>query len=360
MNPKLRRPLILIGLITIIVIAIFVVPRGISLYYQIRGGQHIEYVLRFTQGIPDLELACEELPSSSGDEKKDVEQGIAGLNRALIFNGSNAQANYYLAQAYCLMGEPYKAKDNYFKYTLLKPDNPLGYIGLGFASEKLGDRSSAKRAWKSAGLNPEDFNKIGDEEFRAESYEYAISWYERAELMGGEQSTYSKFNWSVAAILSGNRFPTHLDPLEIPIYPLSGMLEIEGSELQWFRPENNYWNIRYGQYLSEHQSGDPGVGGIWWRGAAVAIVHSPCMANYKIQVRAIHNSLADGVGQLLFEDNLSPFATFIMSENWQEYEADITLSKGYHLLGIRYVKDVGDVLVDWMHISQETDCESKY
>jgi len=355
MNPKLRSVLIVLGILTLVFVGFFVIPRGVSLYYQIKGGQQVEYVLRGSQGIH--ELVCEQLPDTNEAAINEVEQAIVDLYRAKRFNKNNSQAYYYLGKANCLLGNPAEAAENFELYTQIRPKNPLGYIGLGFAYEELENFVEARSAWEGVDLNVQSFSAAGDEEFEAEQYEDSVRWYERAGLMGGELSAYSKFNWSVAAILSGNRFPTQLDPLEIPIYPLSGMLQIEGSELQWFRPEDKKWNVRYGQPLSEHPSGDPDIGGIWWRGAAVAVVHSPCTANYRIQVRAIHNSLSDKAGQLLFEDNLLPFATFIMSENWQDYDADVTLSKGYHLLGIRYVKDVGDVLVDRMRISQDTDCE---
>ena len=46
MNPRLRSILIGIGLLTLAIVAIVLIPRGLSLYYQSRGGQHIDYVLR--------------------------------------------------------------------------------------------------------------------------------------------------------------------------------------------------------------------------------------------------------------------------------------------------------------------------
>ena len=59
MNPRLRTILWGIGLATLVIIAVFLVPRGLSLYYQSRGGQHIEYVLRSQEGLQ--ELVCEPL-----------------------------------------------------------------------------------------------------------------------------------------------------------------------------------------------------------------------------------------------------------------------------------------------------------
>lgn len=181
MNPRIRPVLIIIGLITLVVVSIIVIPRGLSLYYQTRGGQHVEYVLRSTEGIQ--ELVCEQLPVNNEDGRNEVEQAVVDLNRAIRFNKNNAQAYYYLGKANCLLGKPSESKEDYLRYTELRPDNPLGYIGLGFAYEELGDTSAAGNAWRSADLTASDFNQAGDEVFKEEQYEDAILWYERAILV---------------------------------------------------------------------------------------------------------------------------------------------------------------------------------
>ncbi|MGB5844247.1 MAG: tetratricopeptide repeat protein, partial [Anaerolineales bacterium] len=181
MNPRLRSILIVIGLLTVIIVAIILIPRGLSLYYQSRGGQQIEYVLRSVEGIK--ELVCEELPQSNQAAIGEVEQGIVDLNRAARFNRNNSQAYYYLGKANCLLGQPNEAKENYLQYTELRPDNPLGHIGLGFAYEQLGDSVNSREAWIEAGLMPHEFNAVGDEKYKLEEYEEAIRWYERAILI---------------------------------------------------------------------------------------------------------------------------------------------------------------------------------
>ena len=131
MNPRLRSILIGIGLLTIVIAGIILIPRGLSIYYQSRGGQHIDYVMRSVEGIQ--ELVCEPLPESNQAAIEEVETGIENLHRAVRFNRHNSQAYYHLGKAYCLLGEPDDALKSYQQYTELRPDNPLGYIGLGFA-----------------------------------------------------------------------------------------------------------------------------------------------------------------------------------------------------------------------------------
>lgn len=178
MNPRLRTALLVIGLITLVILAIFLIPRGLSVYFQAKGGQQIEYVLRFEEGID--ELVCEELPAANHEGIKEVETAISNLNRATRLNRNNSQAYYYLGKAYCLAGEIERAKENYLEYTRLRPENPLGFLGLGFVFEKLGDESSSVNAWKSAGISTYELNSRGDEEFNSGKYDEAIHWYERA------------------------------------------------------------------------------------------------------------------------------------------------------------------------------------
>ena len=181
MNPRLRSILIGIGLLTLVIIAIVLIPRGLSIYYQSRGGQQIDYVMRSVEGIQ--ELVCEPLPESNQAAIEEVESGIEDLNRAARFNRRNAHTYYQLGKAYCLLGEPEDALVSYQQYTELRPDNPLGHIGLGFVYEALGEAEKSIEAWMEAGLEPQEFNAVGDEYFRVDNYEEAMLWYERALLV---------------------------------------------------------------------------------------------------------------------------------------------------------------------------------
>lgn len=180
MNPKLRSLFILIGLLTLIVISIIFIPRGLSLYYQTKGGQSIDWVLRSSENISDFRLGCDPLPVKKTAAIAKVDKAINELDLALRLNSNNSQAYYYLGQSYCLLGDPEKARSYFENYINQKPNNPLGYIGLGFAFEKMGDQKFTTSAWKSAGLTPYEFNSAGDEEFQAERYERAIRWYKRS------------------------------------------------------------------------------------------------------------------------------------------------------------------------------------
>jgi len=179
MNSNLRNILIAIGLVTLLLIGLYVVPRGLSLFYQIRGGQHIEYVLRHEEGIE--EMVCESLPSSDKDARQEIQDAIDDLNLAMRFNKNNSQAYYYLGKAHCLFGDPEGAKEYFQQHTELRPDNPLGYIGLGFAYEAVEDIPSAVTSWYESGLVIHDFIDAGQQENESKQYDNALKWYQRAE-----------------------------------------------------------------------------------------------------------------------------------------------------------------------------------
>lgn len=133
------------------------------------------------------EMVCEPLPESRQAAIDEVNLGLADLRRAVQFNSGNTQAYYHLGKGHCLLGEPDQAVANYLKYTELRPGNPLGYIGLGFAHEVLGEEKNTKAAWIEAGLETHQFNSVGDELYKAEKYDQAIVWYERALLVNPSQ-----------------------------------------------------------------------------------------------------------------------------------------------------------------------------
>jgi tetratricopeptide (TPR) repeat protein len=142
--------------------------------------------MRSVEGIQ--ELVCEPLPESNQAAIEEVERGIGNLQRAVRFNRRSAQSYYHLGKGYCLLGELGEAQKSYQQYTELRPDNPLGYIGLGFAYEALGEGENSKNAWVDADLEPHEFNAVGDEYFRVDDYDEAMLWYERALLINAESA----------------------------------------------------------------------------------------------------------------------------------------------------------------------------
>jgi superkiller protein 3 len=117
-----------------------------------------------------------------------VEQAIELLHRSIDYDPQNGQAFLQLGRAYCLMGEPAIARGYYQDYIELRPKNPLGHIGLGFAHEAAGDPTLGMEAWKEAGLTVDYFLEAGDSAFEDRNYEDALRWYERSTWIGPEKA----------------------------------------------------------------------------------------------------------------------------------------------------------------------------
>ena len=188
MNPRLRLILFVIGLSTILVVGIFLTPRALGLYYQIKGGQLLQSTLRTTEDVRDLGLTCLAIPKEKKAAISKVEDAAGKLLKALQFDPGNDQAQLYLGQAYCLLGDPEKAKGYYLTYSQSRPNNPLGHIVLGFAYDALENQALAAESWKAAGLTPQDFIEAGNESYQAREFQSALSWYHRSIALDMQQA----------------------------------------------------------------------------------------------------------------------------------------------------------------------------
>ena len=352
MNPRLRSILIVIGLLTVIIVAIILIPRGLSLYYQSRGGQQVEYVLRSVEGLQ--ELVCEALPLSNQTAIGEVEQGIADLNRAVRLNRNNSQAYYYLGKAHCLLGEPNEAKENYVQYTELRPDNPLGHIGLGFAYEKLGESSAAKHAWKTAGINQDDLFRIGDQEFEADRYKNAIRWYSAAEILNGALSKSRQFVWAVAEILSGKPSPERVESSILPVVSVGNAVQIEGETLRWFSPIQ-------GGIVESYTSGDTIAGGLWWTGCALTAIQINDTGEYRLTIRVQDSPPAPTAFQIQHNfTTIQEFSLVKEDNKWKQLDTESYFDVGIHLLSICFLNDGSsngmdrNLLIDYITISSES------
>lgn len=180
MTTRLRLIYLIIGLVTLVGIILILSPHLLGFYYQIEGAQQLDSALKAAAEVPELEVTCKALPSEKKNLLPRVEHAVVLLQRALAYNQRNAQAHLNLGRAFCLLDQPAHARDHYLIYTQLRPKNPLGHLGLGFASEALGDLAPAVEAWKASGMPAGYFLEAGDEAARKKRIEDALRWYERA------------------------------------------------------------------------------------------------------------------------------------------------------------------------------------
>ena len=162
-----------------------------GLYFQMKGGQQLDEVSRKTTVQARIGSNCNPLPQDDVQNIEELVVAIRDLNRAIALNPMNSQAYLQLGRSYCLMGDPEKAKHNFLQYSELRPKNPLGYLGLGFAGETLGDQKLAYEAWLDAGISSENFLEVGRQAREDKQYEEALEWNERAIKLSPEAG----INW---------------------------------------------------------------------------------------------------------------------------------------------------------------------
>jgi tetratricopeptide (TPR) repeat protein len=331
-------------------------PQVLALYHQVRGGMVLSDIMEVYGNAIENNLACDLPPLEDEKQRSRLHQAIDHLETAVKYNQQLSQTYLLLGRAYCVLGEAENAISAYRVYLLLRPGNPLGHLEFALAYSQIGQKMSVID-WQAAGIGPEQMYARADLAFASQQYDTAGTWYQRAFQLSGMLDNSRQFRWAVSNILAGLPLPEGLDANAVSVYTLSQEVKISGEELQWLRPEDFYWNIRYGQRLYEHPTGYVGVGGLWWKGSGVAILQVPCTAEYEIQVSAMHKSAAGLSGQLQVEIDITPEANITLAEQWQEYETRITLTKGDHVFGIHYLNDVGDALIHWVSIVQIKACE---
>jgi len=319
---------------------------------------------------------CSTLGAQDAQTQAIVARTIDLLQNSLKYNPGADQSLRMLARAYCQSGQPELAVKALDQILQIRPKNILASIELGFALEafcgsKVPPASSQNpenylcadpvmnaqivSTWLHDGLTGNDMSAQGDLAINSADYKEAFNWYERGYLLGWKPDSYQGFKWAAASILNGIAVPSVLTKT-VNIYPVTSSVEIKGISLQWMHAEDRYWNIHFGQPLSDHPFSDPTIGALWWQGAGAAILRIPCQGDYQIQIYAMHIPSTGENGKLQIEDDLKPVEVITLDSNWNNYTINVSLSQGDHLLGIRYEKDVGDALINWIRVSPLQTC----
>jgi hypothetical protein len=117
-------------------------------------------------------------------------------------------------------------------------------------------------------------------------------------------------------------------------------------------------NLDYGMQLKDFPGGDQSQGVLWWQGAAVSIINIPCDSSYQVMVRVLHsNPTRQGPGQLELSQDFLPIARYTIIEDWDEFRTMMHLTKGLHLLGLSYVEDIGDAVIQRIQLNQIGSCQ---
>lgn len=178
------------GIILLVLLAVWLVPQVIVLHQQRRAGQLLNSILNTGKNMPAAGFFCTAIPPSPNAtvNQDRANQAVAYLVTAISYQPHSSQTYLLLGRAYCLSGQYSKAVEAYQKYTLLRPDNPLGHLELGYAFEANGDNLKAIKQWNRGGVTGQDFFNRGIEMVKTGAYGEALDWFRRADIMGVAES----------------------------------------------------------------------------------------------------------------------------------------------------------------------------
>jgi hypothetical protein len=205
--------------------------------------------------------------------------------------------------------------------------------------------------WQKAGIDVGQFISEGNAAFKVENYELANIWYQRAAAYSNAENSSPTFMWSVASVLSGDPLPLH-ESSPIPVYQVEESTIIQAEELRWLR-EDSRWKLNYGDRLIDVPPQYSGVGVMWWSGTAIAIINVPEEGIYKITITAMDTP--PGPIKLQIERDMVPIDQLIWDrgdESWYELSAVTNMTAGTHILGVNYLEDNGDAIIDWIRIER--------
>lgn len=365
--------------VTVVIITLWVSPRVLSLYYEEKGGKLLAEALDNTGGGISA-FNCIQGPLDDNTVREKADEGILTLKMAVQYNQFLSHAYLLLGRAYCSLGQPEDAIEQYRKYISLRPNDPLGHMELGLAyllscetKNKIRGlntdwmfnshnnicnsteyRTHITEEWNREGIGTEQVLSEGDNAFTKKEYQTAAIWYQAGNILGRNLSQPQIFKWAIAAVLSGYPIPEHPDPQAVVVYSLNRSLQIEARDLQWMN-EFPQTRVHYGDPLSKFLGPDQTSGILWWAGTAVAFVNVAEPGNYRIIVRA--KDTPPGPIQLQIENNLSPIHLFTLqtgNNTWNNLEQDIYLSSGIHLIGIHFLKDNGDATIEYIRFEDKT------
>ncbi|GAB4497631.1 MAG: hypothetical protein OHK0052_09570 [Anaerolineales bacterium] len=130
-----------------------------------------------------------------------VQRAQGWFSQALRNNDALAEAYLLRGQAACLLGDYTAAVTDLGQFTRLQPDNPLGWVELGFALEASGSIDGAVVVWRRAGLNADTFLSEVERLRRERDWARGLRWLRYAENLGTALPSEQAF-WGYLAIRS--------------------------------------------------------------------------------------------------------------------------------------------------------------
>jgi tetratricopeptide (TPR) repeat protein len=160
-------------------------PKILALYNQVRGARLLSEAFRTVNGHSSVSFSCSTPPVSDETAKYRLQEAVIVLNKALRYNSASSHPYLLLGRVYCLQGKYKEAVKAYNQYTFMRPENPLGYLELGFAYSEIHDQYATVQAWKAANVTAKDFLIVGALLQQSMHFSEAMDWYKWAGILRG-------------------------------------------------------------------------------------------------------------------------------------------------------------------------------
>jgi tetratricopeptide (TPR) repeat protein len=374
-NPQLRRILALFGLLLLLGLGAWLGPKALGLYYQVRGGTILERYVDKNNGNFQQYIACALPPLEDESSRANVQRAINELEASIRFDDQQAHSYLLLGRAHCKLGEVESAVDYYRSYVEFKPDNPLGYLELGFAYETLcmqngraedndlgmkttlcADntfREEIKQKWLEAGADFSGFLNSANSAFQSGNFSAALLLFNWAETIYGQLSDADKFGQTIASILTTKDLPDDQGDNILPIHQVDGGIKIEAETLKWVNPNR-------GKAIDAVPVNDILAGVLFFTGCSATGMRVDETGLYRLTIRAQNSSPAPI--QIKLELNFEPLAFFDLvteDQSWQDMEVTANIVSGKHVLNVCFLNDEStesydrNAIIDWIIIERE-------
>lgn len=377
-KPYLLYSAVTLGLL--LLLTTWFAPFARAAYHQSQGGRILEIIR--SQNPPPL---AESIPCSGAIELNDgaqaqLRQAVADLEKARQLRPHASHTHLLLARAYCWLGEAGRAVEFYHSYTQLRPDNPLGYVELGFAQEAVclqGQEEpplstlpacsdpralqAIQAAWTQGGVQLASFLPDAEWLFGQRRYQEADQLYRYAYRSGAMDLQTTglpvKLRWAVAAVMSGAPLPAEFDA-SLSVFSLDDDLQIPVKDMRWLRsiPEAG---LEYGDPAGKFSPRDSATGILYWNGQVVALVRANQAGSYRLTVRGQNQPPAPTLVSL--EHNLTPLGELSFDRedgSFSEFQFRTSLPAGVHLIGLAYKNNAvvdgldRDAHLEWIRIER--------
>lgn len=344
-TPKIKRGWLWLS-VGVLAFAVLVAPviRGYSL--QSRAGKLIRGY------VDDLEASTTNpirgnfyclLPSFSEMPKSaELDHAIELLMAASHRFPENSHINLLLGQAYCLKQDYSQAIDALDGFLTQRPDNQLAKAESGFAyvalAQSMSDPQSAQtyrlkslQSLLEAGFSNDTFTNLGDMSFKQEKYQDALFWYEMSDSFSGLQDT-GLFRFALLQLVFHGHSP-HADQIkEGMILELAGDLTVEPSDL---------FVLSTGASVEMKNEVEQTIGVLYFNSQDAGILLNVSEASkFCISVQALDKPPAPTqIGVDMDFENLSILELEDGDGKWVQFDFDVFLDQGIHILSVKLMND---------------------